>query len=117
MKAKQFTNNVQTKLYDIARPKYTKEIFSHTISRVRNKDNFLDIACGTGQLLFPISEHFKKSIGIDISSQQIDMAKKHINNFPDRNILLFVDDVYEIFAKFQNIYIVIYNFYITYECN
>ena len=45
-----FNNLNQADFYDATRPKYTKEIFDYIINKVKYKENFLDIACGTGQV-------------------------------------------------------------------
>ncbi len=35
---------------------------------------YLDIACGTGQLLLPLGESFARPIGVDISEKQLAQA-------------------------------------------
>jgi ubiquinone/menaquinone biosynthesis C-methylase UbiE len=46
-----FTNKGQGELYDAARPAYTNEMFSYVLDFHKGKkENFLDIACGTGQV-------------------------------------------------------------------
>tara|TARA_B110001450_G_scaffold106607_1_gene100954 strand:- start:113 stop:403 length:291 start_codon:yes stop_codon:yes gene_type:complete len=40
--------------------------------------NFLDIGCGTGDLVFEASKFTKLSVGIDFSDQMIKLSKKKI---------------------------------------
>jgi hypothetical protein len=46
----QFSDIEQIKNYDLARPKYTGEIFTEILNNSKNFDSHLDIACGTGQV-------------------------------------------------------------------
>jgi hypothetical protein len=47
-----FTNKGQGEFYDSTRPNYTKEMFDHVFkSHNGQKENYLDIACGTGQVI------------------------------------------------------------------
>ena len=104
MKTQQFTNVLQSKMYEMARPRYTKDIFTNILKRVSNKSNLLDIACGTGQLLFPLSEHFETSIGIDVSKQQIDEAKIKANKSENKQkkIYFYDDDLYKLNEHLEN---------------
>ena len=46
-----FNNTGQAEFYDVTRPQYTKEIFTYILeSIIDKKENYLDIACGTGQV-------------------------------------------------------------------
>jgi len=47
----QFSNIEQIKNYDLARPKYTSEIFCDIVKNSKNLENYLDVACGTGQVI------------------------------------------------------------------
>ena len=46
----QFICSTQTNNYDLTRPKYLKENFEEIIKSINNFENYLDIACGTGQV-------------------------------------------------------------------
>jgi hypothetical protein len=47
-----FTNKGQGEFYDSTRPNYTNEMFEHVLnSHKGHKENYLDIACGTGQVI------------------------------------------------------------------
>jgi len=46
----QFTDKDQINNYDLARPKYTNDIFSEIIKNTCNFNDYLDVACGTGQV-------------------------------------------------------------------
>ncbi len=57
--------------YELYRPKYTAAMIEDTLKRVKNKNKYLDVATGTGQLLFVLAQHFKVSKGIDISDKML----------------------------------------------
>ncbi len=69
MKKDLFGYDTQGKLYDTFRPRYPQSQLSSTLSHLPSKlrNRYLDIATGTGQLLFHFCSHFKHSEGIDIS--------------------------------------------------
>lgn len=53
--------------YEKFRPKYPKKLLEGCLRAVRSKNRYLDIATGTGQLLFNFAVNFENSKGIDIS--------------------------------------------------
>jgi SAM-dependent methyltransferase len=90
----QFCNPEQISNYDATRPKYTPQIFKEIVDKTKGFNNYLDIACGTGQLLIPLSPYFKKSIGIDVSEEQI---KKAIENTKGNStISCYTLDAYDV---------------------
>lgn len=52
MKKDLFGYETQGKKYDIYRPKYPTSILSNLIQKVKGKHRYLDVATGTGQILF-----------------------------------------------------------------
>ena len=103
----QFANKEQIESYDESRPKYSDKIFEHIIKNTNNFDSYLDVACGTGQLLFPISKSFKRSIGVDVSSFQIAKAQEHLDAVQKKSdkklhIHLLAADIYEAFDKLSS---------------
>jgi len=50
------------------------------------KMRILEIGCGIGRLLIPMSKIFGQVIGIDISSEMIHKGKKHIEDLPNCQI-------------------------------
>ena len=50
------------------------------------KMRILEIGCGIGRLLIPMSEIFGQVIGVDISSEMIHKGKKHIENIQNCQI-------------------------------
>jgi ubiquinone/menaquinone biosynthesis C-methylase UbiE len=98
----QFINQEQINFYDMTRPKYTEEIFQNIISNVKNFDNYLDLACGSGQLLIPVSKYFKNSFGMDFSQEQINKANENLKKQEISNqVKLYQGDVYEILNKIE----------------
>ena len=61
----------QGKNYGKFRPKYPQSLYNQTLSTLTLKDKYLDIAMGTGQLLFNIAPEFKFSKGLDISDKML----------------------------------------------
>ena len=58
--------------YEQFRPKYPLTLIGECLKNLPKKDNFLDVATGTGQLLFPLAADFKeRRIGTDISDKMI----------------------------------------------
>jgi ubiquinone/menaquinone biosynthesis C-methylase UbiE len=53
-----FGFKTQGKLYDAYRPQYPKEQLQATLKRVSRKHKYLDIATGTGQILFELAKEF-----------------------------------------------------------
>jgi trans-aconitate methyltransferase len=57
----------------------------------------LDFGCGVGRMTIPIAENIKSVIGVDISDDMLNEAKKNIQNFDYKNIELYKyipDDIY-----------------------
>jgi ubiquinone/menaquinone biosynthesis C-methylase UbiE len=69
-----FADGVQ---YEGFRPTYPPLFIDKLLDNTKNFGNFLDVATGTGQLLFQICDKFKGlSVGTDISESQIVQARK-----------------------------------------
>jgi len=52
----------------------------------KKKNMALDFGCGIGRLTEPLSKHFTKVIGIDISDHMLDLAKEHTEKSKIKNI-------------------------------
>jgi ubiquinone/menaquinone biosynthesis C-methylase UbiE len=52
MKKDLFGFDTQGKKYDLYRPRYPKKLLSTLIERVKHRNRYLDVATGTGQILF-----------------------------------------------------------------
>ena len=57
--------------YDKFRPKYPPVFIERYLKVLKHKNRYLDIATGTGQLLFAFAPHFTYSKGVDISKNMI----------------------------------------------
>ena len=62
-------------MYAKCRPRYDEGITQNVISRVTEKQFYLDIACGSGQLTNKLARHFQNAIGIDRSLEQLREAQ------------------------------------------
>lgn len=74
-------------LYAESRPVYPTDIFGSIINKLPpyRRISYLDIGCGTGELLFPLSTFFLQSIGVDLDEDMLHVAaekkvRKNINN-------------------------------------
>ena len=68
--------------YDQFRPKYPLTVIGECLKNLKKKDNNLDVATGTGQLLFPLAADFKaRRIGTDISDKMIKVANEKALEF------------------------------------
>jgi SAM-dependent methyltransferase len=93
----QFRNIVQISNYNAIRPRYTSKIFKEIKGKTKTFKNYLDIACGTGQPLIPLSQHFEKSFGIDVSPEQINKATENSKGLS--NVHCYTIDIYETLDK------------------
>jgi ubiquinone/menaquinone biosynthesis C-methylase UbiE len=84
----------------------------------KNKDpskmQILEIGCGVGRILIPMTKIFGECIGIDISSEMVQQGQKYIENIPNCKIIendgvdlsLFSDNYFDFcysFIVFQHI--------------
>lgn len=67
-------------IYSRSRPAYPKEIFDTILANLpaEKRSIYVDIGCGTGELLLPLSPFFSQSIGVDPDEDMLAMAHKKI---------------------------------------
>ncbi len=65
----------QGKNYGKFRPKYPESLYIQTVNSLDSKVKYLDVAMGTGQLLFNIALFFNYSKGTDISDNMLEAAR------------------------------------------
>ncbi len=79
-----------------------------------SKMKILEIGCGIGRILIPMSKIFGEAVGVDISSEMVQLGQKHVANIPNCKILenngvdlsLFPDNYFDFcysFIVFQHI--------------
>jgi|JI6StandDraft_1071083.scaffolds.fasta_scaffold41847_5 ubiquinone/menaquinone biosynthesis C-methylase UbiE len=72
-----FGHKTQGVNYELFRPKYLQELLDHCVEGLPHRRNFMDVATGTGQVLFPLCEKFSGVvIGTDISSNMLKVASE-----------------------------------------
>ena len=73
-----FENASHAHIYSKFRPTYPKEllerVFAFTAKHGVSRGSVLDLACGSGQSTFQLCDHFRRTVGVDISAAQIDCA-------------------------------------------
>lgn len=95
--AKNYDDWIKNDFFD----QYT-EIRKKFISYIQKDDFILEIATGTGDIAFNLSDKCKKIIGIDISPNMIEIANKKRLKMEIKNILFQVEDAYRL--PFPNSY-------------
>lgn len=61
--------------YDIYRPRYPPDMLNKALSKVKGRNRYIDVATGTGQILFELCQHFQSSVGLDISQNMISVCE------------------------------------------
>ena len=77
-----------------------KQIFEN---KTPKKMRVLEIGCGIGRILIPMSRVFGEAYGLDVSEKMIEGAKKNIQNIPNckvfansgSNLSMFSDDYFD----------------------
>ena len=62
-----FGFKTQGQNYEQHRPEYPSQIIDSIHTNLKGNDKYLDVATGTGQILFKLAPLFTTSIGTDIS--------------------------------------------------
>lgn len=68
--------------YDRYRPYYPSDLTSKVLPASGSGSSYLDVATGTGQLLFSLYNRFENSFGVDLSEQMVEVSSakaKEIN--------------------------------------
>jgi ubiquinone/menaquinone biosynthesis C-methylase UbiE len=74
----------------------------------------LEIGCGPGRLMRPLSRHFGEIHGVDVSDEMVRLAREnlagiphaHVHHTPDSNLAAFADESFDLvysYAVFQHI--------------
>jgi SAM-dependent methyltransferase len=53
------------------------------LKRVRGRDAALEIGCGPGRLMRPLSHHFTEIHGVDVSDEMVKLAKERLRDTPN----------------------------------
>jgi SAM-dependent methyltransferase len=84
------------------------------LPRLPGRDAALEIGCGPGRLMRPLSRHFKEIHGVDVSDAMIELARERLRNTPNAfphhssgsDLRLFPDEKFDFvysYAVFQHI--------------
>lgn len=78
MSHRHFEESSHSQLYSVFRPRPPHSLVEKVLEGLplKNRERAIDIGCGSGQSTFVLQSHFKEIVGIDVSSTQIDEAKK-----------------------------------------
>ncbi len=88
--SKQLSANKLKRCYNIASPRikqYLEAEIKFVLEQIKPSDKVLELGCGYGRVLKRIAEKAAKVIGIDTSSESIQLAEKYLQDY--RNIELF----------------------------
>src|SRR5215470_7029594 len=53
------------------------------LARLNARDAALEIGCGPGRLMRPLSRHFREIHGVDVSDEMIRLARERLRNTPN----------------------------------
>ena len=53
------------------------------LKRVRGREAALEIGCGPGRLMRPLSRHFAEIHGVDVSDEMIRLAQERLRDTPN----------------------------------
>jgi ubiquinone/menaquinone biosynthesis C-methylase UbiE len=67
-------HNTQGINYDRYRPYYPTGLTNKVVPESGQNRAYLDVATGTGQLLFKLYNRFDKSFGVDLSEQMVKVS-------------------------------------------
>jgi SAM-dependent methyltransferase len=84
------------------------------LKRMRGRDAALEIGCGPGRLMRPLSYHFREIHGVDVSDRMIWLAEERLRGTPNAHphhssgsdLALFPDEMFDFvysYAVFQHI--------------
>ncbi|XP_076472893.1 putative methyltransferase DDB_G0268948 isoform X1 [Babylonia areolata] len=71
------------------RPTYGSDVYEAIINFCKENASAqfslaIDVGCGSGQSTIPLTDHFQKVIGLDVSDEQISKAPTHVPNLSFR---------------------------------
>ena len=103
-----YSNKKFSELYAKFRPVYPPCVAGIITSYMKSEEcsgfNIaVDVACGSGQSTFLLSDSFQKVIGVDISKTQIEQAKLKCTEDGFTNIELLTGDAHEIPVKSSSV--------------
>ena len=86
----------------------------HDLKRFRGREAALEIGCGPGRLMRPMSRHFAEIHGVDVSDEMIRLARERLRDVPNAfahhgsgaDLAMFPDEKFDFvysYAVFQHI--------------
>ncbi|KAL4426897.1 hypothetical protein ABPG74_008821 [Tetrahymena malaccensis] len=97
-----FGRKNQGQNYDKYRPKYPSKFFDLILKDLNSKESYLDVGCGTGQMLFKLNSHFKIAVGTDLSEKQVSVATEKISNNQNyMNVKVIQSDANNLISSLQ----------------
>lgn len=88
------------KVYEVAPPRtrqYLQAEIDFVLNNIKSSDSVLELGCGYGRVLKPLSKKAHKVIGIDSSQANIDSAREYLSEF--NNIQLYTMNAAELAFK------------------
>ena len=66
--------NIAAGFYDQFRPPYPVELINFVIGLASKRDEYVDLGCGTGALLFKVAPQFRRAVGVDADRSMLQQA-------------------------------------------
>lgn len=76
--------------------KPTGRIMPLLLEGVKTGGAALEIGCGVGRLLKPMTRHFKRVIGLDIAPNMLALAKQYLGKAGNIQLLLIENDIFPV---------------------
>src|SRR5271165_6480653 len=57
-------------------------VLTHDLKRLRARAAALEIGCGPGRLMRPLSRHFSEIDGVDVSDEMVQLARERLRGVP-----------------------------------
>ncbi len=104
--------NKLKRCYDIASPRikqYLKAEIDFVINHIQPSDRVLELGCGYGRVLKELAKKASKVVGIDTSSESLELAKDYLQNFNNIelyqmnvNSISFNEEMFDVVIAIQN---------------
>jgi SAM-dependent methyltransferase len=91
--------NIASSFYGRYRPRYPVELIDFIIGLAANHDEYVDLGCGTGALLFEVASHFKKAVGVDVDDGMLQQATASRLEVERKNVVLIEQKAEDYLAR------------------
>ena len=91
--------NIAASYYGRYRPRYPVELIDFIIRWASDHDEYLDLGCGTGALLFAVAPHFRRAVGVDVDRTMLQEATASQPEVEGKNVVLIEQKAEDYLAR------------------